>query len=397
MNISNKAKNIAPSPTLFIDAKAKKMQQEGIDIISFGAGEPDFDTPENIKNAGVKAIKEGKTKYTPVGGIPKLKDAICAKLKKDNNLLYSPSNIVVSCGAKHSLYNVFQCILNPGDEVIIPVPYWVSYPEMVKMADGIPVFADTSEKENFTLTKEKFLSVITPRTKAIVINSPSNPSGMLYSKSQLQALADVAVEKNILIISDEIYEKMIYDNTSHLSVASLGEEIKKITVVVNGLSKSHSMTGWRIGYIACDAKLAEAVTNIQSHSTSNPCSISQFAGVEALEGPQEKSAEMLAAFDKRRKVMVEGLHSLPGIKCSMPQGAFYAFPDISGLLGKLYNSKKITSSDDLAGFFLEAAKVAIVPGSAFGMDNYMRLSYATSMENIEKGISRIKEAIEKLK
>ncbi|MBI5417322.1 pyridoxal phosphate-dependent aminotransferase [Candidatus Poribacteria bacterium] len=397
MFISDKIKNIAPSPTLTIDAKAKKMKHDGIDIVSFGAGEPDFDTPDNIKNAAIKAIHDGATKYTPVAGIPALKDAICAKLLKDNGLKYSASEIVVSCGAKHSLYNVFQGILNPGDEVIIPVPFWVSYPEMVKIAGGKPVFVNTQEKDNFVLTKDLLVSSITPRTRAIVINSPNNPTGMIYSKKELQAIAELAVKNNIIVISDEIYEKLIYDNQYFVSIANLGEEIKKNTVIVNGVSKAYSMTGWRIGYIACDAALAKAVDNLQSHSTSNPTSISQFASVEALNGHQNKVGEMLMAFDKRRKAMVEGLNKLQGVTCKMPLGAFYVFPCVSGLFGKSFGPKKITSATQLVDYFLDEAKVAIVPGEAFGVNAYVRLSYATSLENIEKGLFRIKEAIEKLK
>ncbi len=394
--ISDRVKILSPSPTLAIDAKAKKMKQEGLDIISFGAGEPDFDTPLNIKNAGINAIKKGETKYTPVSGTQKLREVICGKLLNDNNLKYSPNNIVVSCGAKHSLYNVFQCILNPGDEVIIPVPYWVSYPEMIKTSGGKPVYVNTKEEKNFTLSPDELIAHITPRTKAIIINSPSNPSGMIYDKNQLQSIADIAIKNNILIISDEIYEKLIYDGLSHLSIASLNEAIKKLTVVVNGVSKAYSMTGWRIGYIACEAELARAVENLQSHSTSNPCSISQSASIEALEGPQEKVSEMLLQFDKRRKLMVEGLNKLKGVKCKAPQGAFYAFPDISSLIGKSFNSKKLASSEAIAEFFLEEAKVALVQGSAFGMDNYLRLSYAASEENIEKGLARMSEALKKL-
>ncbi|MBI5206410.1 MAG: pyridoxal phosphate-dependent aminotransferase [Candidatus Firestonebacteria bacterium] len=395
MFISEKVKNITPSPTLAIDAKAKKMKKEGIDIISFGAGEPDFDTPENIKAEGINAIQRGQTKYTPVSGLIELKEAICGKFKKDNGLTYSTSNIVVSCGAKHSLYNVFQCILNPGDEVIIPVPYWVSYTEMVKLAQGKPVFINTQEKSNFIPSKNDLLSKITSRTKAIIINSPNNPSGMIYTREDMEVIGKIAIEKNILIISDEIYEKLIYDGNKHVSIAELGEEIKRNTVIVNGVSKTYAMTGWRIGYIACEEKLAKACDNLQSHSTSNPCSISQYASIEALQGSQDKVNDMLSNFDIRRKLMVKGLNNLPEIKCKMPNGAFYAFPDISGLFGKTYNSKKLSSSTDVADFFLEAARVAVVQGSAFGMDTHLRLSYAASLENIEKGLIRMMEVLKK--
>lgn len=386
--LSERARRIKPSPTLAMDAKAKAMKAQGIDVVNFGVGEPDFDTPENIKEAAHKAIKDGKTKYTPVGGIDQLKDAIIAKFKADNGLDYTREEIVVSCGAKHSLYNVAQALYGPGDEVIIPSPFWVSYPDQVLLNDAIPVIVKTYEKDSFMLKPEALEAAITKKTKAIILNSPSNPTGLTYDRKTLERIAEIVVKNNIFVISDEIYEKLLYDGQKHISIASLGKEIKEKTIVINGLSKAYAMTGWRIGYTAGIKEVIKAVTNIQSQSTSNPTSISQWAGVEALTGPQDFIADMNKEFDKRRRLMVEGLNAIKGMSCLMPTGAFYAFPNISGLL-----KGELSSSEKIALHLLEQANVALVPGSAFGDDNYIRLSYATSTEAIQKGLDRIKKAL----
>lgn len=394
--LSVRATKIKPSPTLAIDAKAKAMKAAGVDVISFGVGEPDFDTPENIKEAAIKALKDGFTKYTPVGGIDPLKDAIIAKLKQDNGLEYSRDEIIVSCGAKHSLYNIAQALYGPGDEVIIPAPYWVSYPDQVLLNDAAPVFVKTHESDSFMLRPEVLEANITERTKAIILNSPSNPTGLTYDKKALEQLAGIAVRHNLYVISDEIYEKLLYDGAEHLSIASLGKEIKDSTIVVNGLSKSHAMTGWRIGYAAGPKDIIKAMTNIQSQSTSNPNSIAQKAAVEALTGPQDFIAQMLGEFDKRRRFLVSELNSIKDITCLTPTGAFYAFPKTAGLYGKSVDGKSISSSSDLSLYLLEKAHVALVPGDAFGDDGYVRLSYATSLENIKKAVDRIKEAVGRL-
>lgn len=394
--LSVRATRIKPSPTLAIDAKAKEMKAAGIDVISFGVGEPDFDTPENIKEAAIKALKDGFTKYTPVGGIDPLKDAIILKLKQDNRLEYSRDEVIVSCGAKHSLYNIAQALYGPGDEVIIPAPYWVSYPDQVLLNDAVPVFVKTFESDSFMLKPEVFEAHITSKTKALILNSPSNPTGLTYDKKALERLAEIAVRHNLYVISDEIYEKLLYDGAEHLSIASLGNDIKARTIVVNGLSKSHAMTGWRIGYAAGPKEIIKAMTNIQSQSTSNPNSIAQKAAVEALTGPQDFIAQMLGEFDKRRRFLVSELNSIKDITCITPTGAFYAFPRTSGLYGKTVDGKTISSSSDLSLYLLEKANVALVPGDAFGDDSYVRLSYATSLENIKKAVERIKEATGKL-
>ncbi|MGE5329899.1 MAG: pyridoxal phosphate-dependent aminotransferase [Deltaproteobacteria bacterium] len=397
MNYSQKAKGICPSATLAIDAKAKKMKEEGINVIGFGAGEPDFDTPEHIKEAGIKAIREGFTKYTPASGILQLKEAVCRKLKRDNGIEYNASQIVISNGAKHSLSNVFQAILNPQDEVILPVPYWVSYPEMIKMADGKIVLLETSEKNGFKFTSEQLLSKISPKTKALVLNSPSNPTGMVYSKEELLKIAEIAVEKGFIVISDEIYEELIYDRIKHTSIASLGEEIKEQTVIVNGLSKAYSMTGWRIGYTASNQEIAKIMANVQSHATSNPNSIAQKAAVAALDGPKQEIEIMRNEYIKRRNYMVEKINSIPGLSCLKPEGAFYVMINISKLIGKSFNGTIIKGSDSFAELLLEKAEVAVVPGSGFGIEGYVRLSYATSMENISEGLSRIEKFVQGIK
>lgn len=391
--LSERAKKIKPSPTLAIDSKAKAMKASGIDVISFGVGEPDFDTPEHIKEAAVKAMRDGFTKYTAVGGIDPLKDAVIEKFKADNGLSYTREEIIVSCGAKHSLYNVAQALYGPGDEVVIPSPYWVSYPDQVVLNDATPVFVKTAETDSFMVRPEALKDSITPRTKALILNSPSNPTGLTYNRKALEGIAELALKHNFYIISDEIYEKLLYDGTEHVSIASLSAEVKARTIVINGLSKSHAMTGWRIGYAAGPAPIIKAMTNIQSQSTSNPNSIAQKAGVAALTGPQDFIDMMRKEFDKRRRFLVDALNAIDGISCLMPTGAFYAFPNTARLYGKKVGSRTIGSSEDLALYLLEEAKVALVHGSAFGDDAYIRLSYATSLEDIRRGVERIKGAL----
>jgi aspartate aminotransferase len=394
--LSERAAKIKPSPTLAIDSKAKAMKASGRDVISFGVGEPDFDTPDNIKEAAVRAMKEGFTKYTAVGGIDALKDAIIDKLKEDNGLSYKREEIIASCGAKHSLYNIAEALYGPGDEVIIPSPYWVSYPDQVMLNDATPVFVKTEERNSFTVSPQALEKNITAKTKALILNSPSNPTGMIYDRKALEGIAELAVKHNFYVISDEIYEKLIYDGAEHISIASLGAEVQERTIVVNGLSKSHAMTGWRIGYAAGPADVVKAMTNIQSQSTSNPASIVQKAAVEALTGPQDFVEMMRNRFDERRRFLVGALNDIEGISCSMPSGAFYAFPNTSKVYGRKSGSGVISSSSDLALYLLEEAEVAVVPGAAFGDDDYIRLSYATSMEDISRGVERIKDALARL-
>jgi len=396
MSLSDRAKNISPSPTLAITAKAKQMKAQGIDIISFGAGEPDFDTPENIKEAAIKAIREGFTKYTPAGGIEELKEAVAKKLKRDNDLEYQKQEVVISCGAKHCLFNLAEVLFNRGDEVIIPAPYWVTYPEQVKLADATPVFVQTEESRNFALTRPLLEGVLTSRTKAIILNSPCNPTGAIYNRKVLQEIANLATQSNVYIISDECYEALTYDGEEHVSIASLGKGIKELTIVVNACSKPYSMTGWRIGYAAGPREIIKAMDDLQSQSTSNPNSIAQKAAVEALLGSQEAVSRMRAEFDKRRKYMVERLNAMPGVSCTTPKGAFYAFPNFSPHYGKRWKGGVIKGSTDLAAYLLEEAQVAVVPGLDFGNDSHARLSYATSMQNIEKGLERIADSLVRL-
>jgi len=394
--LSNRAKSLKPSPTLAINAKAKSMQAQGIHVISFGAGEPDFDTPENIKQAAKKALDDGFTKYTPVGGIDELKDAIIKKFQRDSGLSYKRSEVLVSCGGKHSFYNLAQAIFDQGDEVIIPAPYWVSYPPMVSLAGGSPVIVETTEKNEFRLTPGALKKAITQKTKALIINSPSNPTGSAYTKKELERIAEVALSKQIFVISDEIYEKIVYDGFQFTSIASLSEEMKKRTIIVHGVAKTYSMTGWRIGYTAGSEEIIAAMNNIQSQSTSNPTSISQKASVEALIGPQSEVEKMVSAFAQRRNYIVDRLNKMSGVSCYKPMGAFYVFPNFSSHYGKAYQGKKIENSTHLADYFLDVAKVAVVPGVEFGADPFERLSFATSLENIKEGLDRIEEAVKKL-
>lgn len=389
MNFSVKNMAIAPSPTLSIDAKYKQMLADGIDVVGFGAGEPDFNTPEHIRNAAIDAINGGQTRYTPAAGTLKLRQAVANKFKNDNNLNYKPTQIVISNGAKHSLTNAFSAILNPGDEVIIPAPYWVSYPEMVKMADGVPKFVFADEEHEFKITAQQLEEAITEKTKAVILNSPSNPTGMVYTERELRSLAETAVKHDLIIVADEIYEKLVYDGNSHTSIASFSEEIFDHTITINGVSKSYAMTGWRIGFAAANDKIAKIMSNIQSHAASNPNSIAQAATIAALEGPQDEVEAMRQVFAERRNHMVKRINEIDGVSCITPQGAFYVMMNIKELFGKTYCGKTINSSDDFAEVLLENAKVALVPGSGFGAEGYVRWSYATSIENIDKGLDRL--------
>ena len=395
MEISNKAKEIKPSSTLEITAQAKKMKKEGKDIISFGAGEPDFSTPENICEAAINAIKEDFTKYTPASGIVELKEAICEKYKKFNNIEYNPNQIVVSNGGKHALTNIFNCILNPGDEVVIPAPYWLSYPEIVKLCFGKPVFVYTEETNNFKITKEQFENAITDKTKAIILNTPNNPTGSVYSKQELLELAEVALKNNIWIISDEIYEYLSYEK-EHVSIASLSEEIKNITITCSGVSKSYAMTGWRIGYTASNEVVAKAMSNIQSHTTSNPNSVAQKAALEAISGKQDKLYEMKEEFDKRRNFMYNIIKDMNYIKATKPEGAFYIFIDFSKIVGKKYNGETLESISQVAKILLNDYLIAVIPCTDFGFPNHIRLSYAISEDKIEKGMARLNDFLNKI-
>jgi len=395
--LSSRARSLKPSPTLAINAKAKSMQAQGIHVISFGAGEPDFDTPDNIKRAAVKAIEEGFTKYTAVGGTDELKDAILHKFKRDNGLTYKRSQVIASSGGKHSFYNLTQALFEGGDEVIVPSPFWVSYPPMVALTGATPVIVETREENDFKMSPADLEKAITPRTKALIINSPSNPTGGTYTQEELEKISEIAVAHNVFVISDEIYEKIVYDGFQFTSIASLGEEIKRRTIIVHGVAKTYAMTGWRIGYAAGPEEIIAAMSNIQSQSTSNPNSIAQKAAIEALVGPQEDVAKMVAAFRERRNYIVDRLNELPDVSCYKPAGAFYVFPNFSPCYGRSYQGKRVSNSTQLADFFLDVARVAVVPGVEFGADPFERLSFATSMEDIREGLDRIEKALVQLK
>lgn len=385
--ISDRTASLSPSLTLAISAKAKQLKAEGKDVIGFGAGEPDFDTPQNIKDACAKSLADGFTKYTPSSGIPELRKAIAAKFKRDNDLDYAPSQIIVSSGGKHSCYNVILATCQEGDEVIIPAPFWLSYPEMVKLAGAKPVIIETTDATEFKITPEQLRAAITPNTRLLVLNSPSNPTGSVYTPEEIKAIGDVCVEKGVLIMSDEIYEKLVYDDAKFVSVASFSQAHKDHTIIVHGLAKEYSMTGWRIGYLAAPAPIAEAIDALQSHSTSNPTSFAQVGAVEALNGTQDHLATWLAEFDKRRRFAWEALNAMPGVSCVNAKGAFYLFPKISdsGMKSAEYSER-----------LLEEGQVAAVPGIAFGADDYIRISYATSMANLEKGLTRMAEFAKKV-
>lgn len=393
MQFSKKFESIAPSPTLAIDSKFKEMKAQGYDVVGFGAGEPDYDTPNHIKQAAIDAILAGKTKYTPASGTMELKKAVCDKFLRDNGLSYEPSNIVVSNGAKHSLINAFGAILNPGDEVIVPAPYWVSYPEMIKYNDGVPVILHTTEENSFKFTADMLENAITPKTKALVLNSPSNPTGMVYDESELREIADVCLKHDLYIVSDEIYEHLVYGGAKHVSVASFSEEIKERTIIVNGLSKTYAMTGWRIGFTASNAKIAKLMSNVQSHTTSNPNSIAQEAAVAALNGPTDDLKEMIKQFDIRRQYMVRRMNEIESVSCKEPMGAFYVMMNIEKLLGKTIKGKLIKNADDFADIFLENELVALVPGTGFDAPCHVRWSYATSMDNIREGLDRLEKLL----
>jgi aspartate aminotransferase len=389
--LSERVNRIQPSPTLAISAKAKALRAAGEDVISFDVGEPDFDTPDHIKDACIAALKEGDTKYTAAAGTPKLREAICRKMNRENKLHYTPDQIVVSCGGKHSLYNIFQSILNPGDEVIIPAPYWVSYPDQVLLADGVPVILQAGQDQGFKITAQQLDDCLKAHTrvKAVVINSPSNPTGAVYSPDALRELCQVLEHyPNVLVISDEVYEHMVYAPNEQWSVATYNEEFQQRTVLVHSLSKTYSMTGWRIGWTSSAKELAAAMGKIQSQSTSNPTSFAQAGAIAALDGPIDTA--MMAEFEKRGKVIRELLKDVPGFECIRPEGAFYAFPKVSGIFGVMVDKDlQINTADELAAYLLRAAKVAVVPGEGFGAPEHLRFSYANSMENIKEGINRI--------
>jgi aspartate aminotransferase len=397
MKLAERVSRIKPSPTFAAAAKAAAMRAQGIEVISFAQGEPDFDTPTNIKEAAYKAIGAGITKYTPAAGFDDLKDAIIQKFKKDNGLTYNRSQILASAGAKLCIYNLAQVLFEAGDEVIVPAPYWVSYTDIVLLMDAQPVVIPTTEGQGFKISPQQLASAITPRTKAIILNSPNNPTGATYTAEELRALAEILVQKKILIIADDIYEKFVYDGIAFTSIASLGKEVQDQTMVINGVSKTYSMTGWRIGFAAGPAQLIAEMGKVQTQNVSNPVSFCQKAAVEALTGPQDSVGGMIVEFDRRRRFIVERLNAMDGITCSLPQGAFYVFPNITGLYGRKWGEKKISNSADVTDFLLEEARVAVVAGSGFGDDKYIRFSYATSMENIKKGMDRIQDALKKLK
>lgn len=396
LSVSHRCQAISPSPTLAIDARAKEMKAAGVDVISFGAGEPDFPTPEFICDAAREALEKGLTRYTPAAGTKELRKAICEKLKNDNDMTYTYGDIVVSSGAKHSLYNIFQAILDPGDEVLIPTPCWVSYPEMVRMAGGVPVFIPADESTDFIPTRRDIASRVNRRTKAMIITSPSNPNGSIWPQDMLQFVADLAVSHPFYVVSDEIYEKLIYDGRKHLSIAQLGEQIKAQTFMVNGVSKAYAMTGWRIGYVAGPRAEMQAIANFQSQATSNANAIAQYAAMKALQAGDECIKPMVAEFEARRNAMVEKINQIPGLSCRKPQGAFYIMLNIKKVLGKSYNGRVIETSKTFAELLLAEKHVAVVPGIAFEAEGFCRLSYAVSMENCMEGLNRIEAFVNEL-
>lgn len=390
IKLADRVKALTPSTTLAITAKAKELKAQGIDVIGLGAGEPDFNTPQHIIDAALASMQEGHTKYTASGGLPALKEEIIKKFAADQGLSYTQKEIIVASGAKHALYTLFQVLLDEGDEVIIPTPYWVSYPEQVKLAGGVPVFVDALEENQFKMTPQQLINAITDKTKAVILNSPSNPTGTIYDKEELHALGEVALEKNILIVSDEIYEKLVYGGHKHVSIAELSPELKNQTIIINGVSKSHSMTGWRIGYAAGNEKIIGAMTNLASHSTSNPTTTAQYGAIAAYAGSQQPVEDMRQAFEERLNIIYEQLIKIPGFSCDKPQGAFYLYPNAR-------EAARLTGYDTVDTFvaaLLEEANVAVIPGSGFGTPNNIRLSYATSLENLEGAVSRIKKFVE---
>ncbi|MEE2728496.1 MAG: pyridoxal phosphate-dependent aminotransferase [Candidatus Latescibacterota bacterium] len=397
MTLSHNVQRVQPSVTMQISARAAALKREGIDVVALSAGEPDFDTPVNIKKVAISAIENGFTKYTtPSSGIIELKEAICAKFKRDNGLEYTPDTVTVNSGAKHSLFLAVAALLNPGDEVVIPTPYWVTYSEQPRLVGAEPVIVETRPENGLKLTADEFRAAITPNTRMLFLCSPSNPSGAVYTREELQALAEVAVQHGIFVLSDEIYEKLVYDGVEHVSIAALGENIKDLTIVVNGVSKAYAMTGWRIGYAGASAEIINGMNKVQMQEVSHPSSISQKAAVEALDGPQESIEEMRIAFDQRRRYMVDRLNAMANVQCTLPQGAFYAYPDVSKLYGSKSGQRDITDSVTLCEYLLEEGRVACVPGAGFGTQEHIRLSYATSMELIEQAMDRIDDALKKL-
>ena len=393
--LAERARRLTPSPTLVISAKARAMRAQGIDVLALSAGEPDFDTPEPIKAAAIRALREGKTKYTDAAGIPEVRAAVCQKLKRDQGLDYEPADTIVSVGAKHTLYNVCAVLLDPGDEAIVPSPYWVSYTEQIKLCDAQPVIVPTDPARGFQLDLEALRQAVTPRTKLLLLNTPNNPTGTVYGKRDLEGVAALALDRGFYVVSDECYESLAYEGRT-LSIAALGPEIKARTLVVNTCSKAYAMTGWRIGFAAGPRDVIQAMADFQSQCTSNPTSIAMWAAVEALAGPQDEVAKMVGEFDRRRRVIVEGLNRIPGIRCALPQGAFYAFPDVSALFGRRWRGRAIEGSAQAAAFLLEAARVAVVPGADFGADRHLRLSYACGLDTIHEGLARITSACAEL-
>lgn len=396
MKLSTRLSAIKPSATLALNAKAKALAAKGVDVISFAAGEPDFDTPSFIKQAAIDALAAGFTKYTATAGIPELRQAIVDKLKTENALEYAPEQVIVSCGAKHSLYNIFQALLSEGDEVIIFSPYWVSYPDMVRLAGGTPVILETREENGYAPDPEQVKKALTPRTRAVVLNSPSNPTGSLISEDALRALAAVLESHDCLVVTDDIYERLLYVDRPFRNIANVAPALKERTVVVNGFSKAFSMTGWRLGYAAGPKALIAGMQNIQDQSTSNPTSIVQKAGVAALKGPQEEIRQMVVEFKARRDLFVKALNEIPGVKCRMPEGAFYVFPNVQQLLERSYKGAPVGTSMRLSEILLDDFQVAAVPGAPFGAEGYLRLSFATSRANIEKGVERLRSFVENL-
>ncbi len=396
LELSKKAAAVKPSSTLAITAKAKELKAQGKDVVGFGAGEPDFNTPDNICDAAIQAIHDGFTKYTPASGTNDLKEAISKKFKTFNGLDYAPDQIVISNGGKHSLTNIFTAIINPGDEVIIPAPFWLSYPEIVKLAGGVPVIINTTKEQNYKLTAQALREAVTEKTKAVVLNTPNNPTGMLYTKEELCAIADVVVEKDFYVVADEMYEHLVYGDQKHISIASLSKEIYDRTITCSGLAKSYAMTGWRIGYTGSSKEIAKMMSSVQSHQTSNPNSIAQKAAVEALNGPQDSVASMHAEFDKRRKYMFERISKMANVSAIEPMGAFYVFVDVNGVLGKSYKGQEITDTSKMAEILIEEFNVAVVPCADFGFADHIRLSYAISLEQIEKGLDRIETFLNEL-
>jgi aspartate aminotransferase len=394
--LAERTKLIKPSVTLAIAAKASKLRAEGIDVANFSAGEPDFDTPQRIKDAAIEALRKGMTKYTDVKGIEPLREAIAEKYQREHSLAYRKEDVLVSCGAKHSIYNILQAVVNPGDEVVIPAPYWVSYSDMALLAGGVPKLIPTNESTSFRIKPAQLQAALTPKTRVFLLNSPCNPTGASYSRDELQAIAGVLEKHDCLVVADDIYEKIVYDEFQIANIVALCPALRDRTIIVNGVSKTYAMTGWRIGYALGPSDIIAAAAKIQSQSTSNPTSIAQWAALEAIRGPQEELAPMVREFHKRRNVIVDKLNAVDAIHCLRPQGAFYVFPNIAALLGKTANGKRLSSPCDVADYLLEEAKVAVVPGEDFGSNEHIRFSYATSLQDIEKGCARIREAISKL-